>query len=131
MGIIIDASILVKIITKEPGWEKLEKLLREGETLDLALIETSIWRKSSLLGIMKHEDSIVALKAVKDILPQLLIIHKSTNFLQRAMEVSINEKIPIYDSLYIALAEDRKEKLVTADKKQYEVALKYVKAELY
>ncbi|BDC18725.1 hypothetical protein HS5_16150 [Acidianus sp. HS-5] len=80
---------------------------------------------------MKHEDSIVALKAVKDILPQLLIIHKSTNFLQRAMEVSINEKIPIYDSLYIALAEDRKEKLVTADKKQYEVALKYVKAELY
>ena len=47
------------------------------------------------------------------------------------MEISINEKIPIYDSLYIALAEDRKEKLITADKKQYDVALKYVKAELY
>lgn len=80
---------------------------------------------------MKREDSIVALNAVKDILPQLLIVHKSINFLQRAMEISMNEKIPIYDSLYIALAENRKEKLVTADKKQYDVALKHIKAELY
>jgi len=32
---------LVKIITKEHGWEKLEELLRGGETLDLALVEVS------------------------------------------------------------------------------------------
>ena len=107
--------------------------MRGGETLDLALIEVSnaIWKKSVLLGIMRKEDSILALNAVKDVLPELLVIHRSTDFLQRAMEISMSEKVPIYDSLYIALAEQRKEKLVTSDKKQYEAALKYVKAELY
>ncbi|PVU74351.1 toxin VapC [Acidianus hospitalis] len=129
----IDASILVKIITKEPDWEKLEELLRGGETLDLALVEVSnaIWKKTVLLGMMKYEDSIIALKAVKELLPQLLVVHKSVDFLQRAMEISLKEKIPIYDSLYIALAEDKGEKLITGDKKQYDVAIKYVKVEFY
>jgi predicted nucleic acid-binding protein len=123
---------LVKIITKEPGWEKLEELLRGGETLDLALVEVSnaICKKTVLLGMMKYEDSIT-LKAVKELLPQLLVVHKSVDFLQRAMEISLKEKIPIYDSLYIALAEDKGEKLITGDKKQYDVAIKYVKVEFY
>jgi predicted nucleic acid-binding protein len=124
---------LVKIITKEPGWEKLEELLRGGETLDLALVEVSnaIWKKTVLLGMMKYEDSIIALKAVKELLPQLLVVHESVDFLQRAMEISLKEKIPIYDSLYIALAENKGEKLITGDKKQYDVAIKYVKVEFY
>ena len=124
---------MVKIITKEPGWEKLEELLRGGETLDLALVEVSnaIWKKTVLLGMMKYEDSIIALKAVKELLPQLLVVHKSVDFLQGAMEISLKEKIPIYDSLYIALAEDKGEKLITGDKKQYDVAIKYVKVEFY
>ena len=124
---------MVKIITKELGWEKLEELLRGGETLDLALVEVSnaIWKKTVLLGMMRYEDSIIALKAVKELLPQLLVVHKSVDFLQRAMEISLKEKIPIYDSLYIALAEDKGEKLITGDKKQYDVAIKYVKVEFY
>lgn len=124
---------MVKIITKEPGWEKLEELLRGGETLDLALVEVSnaIWKKTVLLGMMKYEDSIIALKAVKELLPQLLVVHKSVDLLQRAMEISLKEKIPIYDSLYIALAEDKGEKLITGDKKQYDIAIKYVKVEFY
>ena len=67
--------MLVKIINKELGWEKLEELSRGGETLDLALVEVSnaIWKKTVLLGMMKHEDSIIALKAVKELLPQLFI----------------------------------------------------------
>lgn len=124
---------MVKIITKEPGWEKLEELLRGGETLDLALVEVSnaIWKKTVLLRMMKYEDSIIALKAVKELLPQLLVVHESVDFLQRAMGISLKEKIPIYDSLYIALAEDKGEKLITGDKKQYDVAIKYVKVEFY
>lgn len=124
---------MVKIINKEPGWEKLEELLRGGETLDLALVEVSnaIWKKTVLQGMMKYEDSIIALNAVKELLPQLLVVHKSVDFLQRAMEISLKEKIPIYDSLYIALAEDKGEKLITGDKKQYDVAIKYVKVEFY
>jgi hypothetical protein len=40
--------------------------------------------------MMKYEDSIIALKAVKELLPQLLVVHKSVDFLQRAMEISFS-----------------------------------------
>jgi len=47
------------------------------------------------------------------------------------MEISLEKKIPMYDLLYIALVEDKVEKLVTGDKKQHDVAIKYVKVEFY
>jgi predicted nucleic acid-binding protein len=60
-----------------------------------------------------------------------LVVHKSVDFLQRAMEISLKEKIPVYDSLYITLTEDKGEKLITGGKKRYDVAIKYVKVEFY
>ncbi|MFP3234500.1 MAG: toxin VapC, partial [Sulfolobaceae archaeon] len=63
----------------------------------------AIWKKTVLLGMMKYEDSTIALKAVEELLPQLLVVHKSVNFLPRAMTISLKEKIPIYDSLYMHL----------------------------
>ena len=48
--------------------------------------------------------------------------------MRRALEISVKEKLPIYDSLYIALAESKGSELVTGDRKQFEVAVKYVKA---
>lgn len=47
------------------------------------------------------------------------------------MEISLKEKIPVYDSLYITLTEDKGEKLITGGKKRYDVAIKYVKVEFY
>ncbi|MEJ2776019.1 hypothetical protein WIW90_07315 [Sulfolobaceae archaeon RB850M] len=44
------------------------------------------------------------------------------------MEISVKEKLPIYDTLYIALAERKSGEKVTRDKKQFEIASKYVKA---
>lgn len=67
---------------------------------------------------------------VKEYLPQVVTISKCLDLLQRAVEISVREGIPVYDSLYIALAETKGSKLVTADRKQYEVAKKYVDAEL-
>jgi predicted nucleic acid-binding protein len=32
---------------------------------------------------------------------------KPLNYIRRAMEISVKEKLPIYDTLYIALAESK------------------------
>lgn len=68
------------------------------------------------------------LTALYEFLPQLLIINNSLNYIRRAMEISVKEKLPIYDTLYIALAESKSGEKVTRDKKQFEIASKYVKA---
>ena len=67
---------------------------------------------------------------VKEHLPQVVTISKSLDFLPRAIEVSLREGIPVYDSLYIELAETKGSKLVIAGMKQHEVTKKYVDAEL-
>lgn len=69
-----------------------------------------------------------ALTALTEILPRLLLVDSSVNYMRRALEISVKEKLPIYDSLYIALAESGGSELVTGDRKQFEVAVKYVRA---
>jgi predicted nucleic acid-binding protein len=69
-----------------------------------------------------------ALTALYEFLPQLLIINNSLNYIRRAMEISVKEKLPIHDTLYIALTESKGGEKVTRDKKQFEIASKYVKA---
>ncbi|BCU69947.1 hypothetical protein KN1_12440 [Stygiolobus caldivivus] len=88
-----------------------------------------MWKKVALTKELTEKDAVKLVAVVKDYLPQLLTVDKSLDLMERAMEISIKEKIPVYDSLYIALAE-KKGRLVTGDKKQYEVAIKYVTAEL-
>ena len=82
-----------------------------------------------MTGELSYNDAMRALTALTEIVPQLLLINSSINYMRRALEISVKEKLPIYDSLYIALAESRNSKLATGDKRQFEVAVKYVKAE--
>ncbi|AKA74522.2 PIN domain-containing protein [Saccharolobus solfataricus] len=128
----MDASVLAKFVTKEKGWEKIREILKDAETLDFALVEVSnvVWKKAVLTGELTGKDVIKAITIVKEYLPQLLTVNKSIDLIERAIEISVNEKITVYDSLYIALAECKGSKLVTGDKKQYDVAKKYVISEL-
>jgi len=88
-----------------------------------------IWKKA-VLNELSEKDVIKAITIVKEYLPQLLKVNKSIDLIERAIQISLNEKITVYDSLYIALAERKGSKLVTGDRKQYDVAKKYVTSEL-
>jgi predicted nucleic acid-binding protein len=120
-------------VTKEKGWNRITELLKDSETLDLALVEVSnvIWKKVVLTNEITLQDANKAIMIIKEYLPQLLTVNKSVKLLERAIDISIREKLTIYDSLYIALAESKRSKLLTSDKKQYEVARKYVDSELF
>ena len=122
---------MAKFVTKEKGWEKITEILKDAETLDFALVEVSnvVWKKTVLTRELTEQDAIKAVTIIR-YLPQLLILNKSIDVIERAIEISMKEKIPIYDSLYIALAERKGSKLVTGDRKQHEIAKKYVISEL-
>ncbi|QXJ31833.1 type II toxin-antitoxin system VapC family toxin [Saccharolobus shibatae] len=123
---------MAKFVTKEKGWEKIIEILKDAETSDFALAEVSnvVWKKTVLTRELTKQDAIKAVAIIRYYLPQLLTLNKSIDVIERAIEISIIEKIPIYDSLYIALAERKGSKLVTGDRKQHEIAKKYVISEL-
>ncbi|MBB5254623.1 type II toxin-antitoxin system VapC family toxin [Sulfurisphaera ohwakuensis] len=123
---------MAKFITKEKGWEKITEILKDAETLDFALVEVSnvVWKKVVLTRELTEQDAVKAVTIIRDYLPQLLTLNKSVDLIERAIEISMKEKITIYDSLYIALAERKGSKLVTGDKKQHGIAKKYIISEL-
>ena len=56
-----------------------------------------------------------------------LTIFKAEDYLERGFEIALKEKITVYDAIYIALAEDKGATLFTSDRKQYDVAKRYVR----
>ena len=122
--IVIDASILVKFILKEEGWNKIADFLKAGTiSVDLVIKETvnAIWKR-----VMRKEISLEEAKsmfeAMKEILNKAVIIENEMDYIDEAFEISIRRNITVYDSLYIALAKKKKLELLTADEIQAQVA---------
>jgi predicted nucleic acid-binding protein len=122
--IVIDASVAVKFILKEEGWNKIADFLKAGTiSVDLVIKETvnAIWKR-----VMRKEISLEEAKsmfeAMKEILNKAVIIENEMDYIDEAFEISIRQNITVYDSLYIALAKKKKLELLTADEMQAQVA---------
>jgi predicted nucleic acid-binding protein len=122
--IVIDASVVVKFILKEEGWNKVADFLKTGTiSVDLVIKETvnAIWKR-----VMRKEISLEEAKsmfeAMKEILNKAVIIENEMDYIDEAFEISIRQNITVYDSLYIALAKKKKLELLTADEIQAQVA---------
>jgi len=119
---VIDSSALVKYLSREAGWEKTREIILEGViTLDLAIKEiiNALWKKVS-----RNEMSFeLALKIVKDLVEgKPFPIESQEQYLVEAFEISIKNKITIYDALFITFAKKRGLELITSDMKQADVA---------
>jgi len=115
---VIDSSALVKYVVKEPGWKKVEEFILAGcITVDLALKElgNALWKRV----IRKELDQSLATKLMNIILTRRLVrIYPQEPLLVKALELSANISLPIYDTIYIALARELKSELITSDIKQ-------------
>ena len=115
---VIDSSALVKYVVKEPGWKKVEEFILAGcVTVDLALKElgNALWKRV----IRKELDQSLATKLMNIILTRRLVrIYPQEPLLVKALELSANISLPIYDTIYIALARELKSELITSDIKQ-------------
>ena len=130
--IVIDASSLAKYILREENWEKVrEYLLGEAYSLTLALAEISnaIWKHHVLYKVISSKEVGIMLDALRKLKENVVIFEPFENYLETGMKISINEKIPVYDALYLAQAK-KYGSLLTSDEKQWEIAKKIgIKAE--
>ncbi len=124
--IVIDASALVKYILHEEHWEDISKFIREKRPLysvDHIAKEVcnALW-KHYIRGIVSKDIVFKLMKAfMKLVQTEVIILEPEYRYLYTALEIAIEHKLPLYDTLYVAQAKHYGE-LLTSDKEQAEVA---------
>lgn len=122
MRFVLDASVAVKLVLPEPDAAKALALrddFRNGVHQLLAPETFAVEVAHSLTraerrGILQPPQALLRLRNVLSTVPHL---YPSLPLLQRAVELSSQARIGVYDCLYIALAETEHCELVTADKR--------------
>ena len=124
--IVIDASSLAKYILREENWKEVRNYLTEGTySIELALAEVSnaIWKHHILYKKISRDEAWIMFDALKKIKEDVVIFEPFEDYLKNAMEIAIDENIPVYDALYLAQTK-KYGSLLTSDEKQWEIAKK-------
>jgi len=124
MNLVVDASVAVKWLFEEPDSERAEALLTSAEEGRLKLVAPAIlsaeianalWKRMRR-GDMGRQKTLETEQRFEEVCPLLLPIE---DLVQRALELAIDSRHPVYDCLYVALAEELSGELVTADERLY------------
>lgn len=123
MALVVDASVLVKLLCEEPGTAQARDVfIREPILIapDIALAEVfmALWKKNRR-GEYRRDQ----LDLVPPLLCEILARTVPTaDLLSRAAVLAVQHDHPIYDCLYVALAERHRIPLATADIRMLAVA---------
>lgn len=128
---IIDASIVAQRLIRDTYTENARRLfnnLTEADVFyipEFCLLEcvNVTWKQVRFHAMPQSAAQILV--ADLALLPFRIIPIEEGNLLPHALEIGLAQKLPIYDSIYIALAEKYLYPLITADAKQ-EAAAKAV-----
>lgn len=118
---VIDASALVKYLSREPGWRRVRELLAEGCVAPELLLKeaaNSLWRRvrgGEISGGLAQQ-ILGQARRVVDTRPQ------TDELLAEAFTIALKVGLTVYDALYIALARHNRVGLITADIRQAEAA---------
>jgi predicted nucleic acid-binding protein len=124
MNLVVDASVAVKWLFEEPDSDRAEALLTTaGEdnlnliapTILAAEIANALWKRMRR-GDIDRRKTLETRERFEEICPLLLPIE---GLVERALELAIDSRHPVYDCFYVALAEELSGELVTADEKLY------------
>ena len=116
--LVIDASVAFKWIAPEPDSEAADALIAGGEALiapELILTEVANagW-KAARRGDMTAEQLRLGIEWLPRLLDQL---HAVAPLLTRAVAIACRLDHPVYDCVYLALAERASSPLVTVDER--------------
>lgn len=124
MPLVVDASIAVKFLVKEPGNEEARRLLTIPDPLiapDWILVEAAntFWRKvkSSELLIIHAE------RHLADLPEFFETLYPASELIADALSLSFRLRHAVYDCIYLALALREDCRLVTADQ-EFAAAMK-------
>jgi predicted nucleic acid-binding protein len=116
VSVVVDASIACKWLVEERDSADAEALLASGAALlapDLIVAEVcnALWAQVSR-GHLPRESAIAAIEQLPGFLSALV---PGTEIAARALHIAATLAHPAYDCFYLALAEMRAARLVTAD----------------
>ena len=115
---VVDASVAVKWVVPEILSEQSDRLLGGGEQLiapDLLLAEAAnaLWKK-----IRRRELSAAEANRALDVISASgIVLYAAQPLLARALVMAQRLEHPVYDCVYVALAERERATLVTADER--------------
>jgi predicted nucleic acid-binding protein len=120
---VLDASVLVADLFDEPASNEARAALAEPDPLhapDYALTEcaNAVWKRF-IRGEMEPGEATALLLDAERIPVEL---HRTADLLPAALVTAMRTRHPVYDCIYIALAEMEDAELVTADTCQAEAA---------
>lgn len=114
---IVDASVAFKWFVAEQGSDDAHAVLRSAEVLvapDLILIEVAAaLGKAVLAGALDTADAVASLQRLPSLFADLAPAAPSV---ARALELSLQLKQSLQACHYLALAEEREDFLITADR---------------
>ena len=118
MTIVVDASVALRWCFQLDGSDRAEELLRTNDPLiapDLLIAEITNAAWKFVIFDKLAVDAVTSVvrevtKAFEELVP-------ASGLKDRALAIAIELRLPAYDCLYLALAEQRNAQLVTADKR--------------
>jgi predicted nucleic acid-binding protein len=126
---VIDSSALSKYVNKEPNHELVANQIRSERgscvSLELAMTEVgnSIWKRVLKREITGEAASTVFHEFTQAVLRDGLItlLPVDEDLLSESFRLAINEKITIYDSIFIELGHREERGLITSDERQNDI----------
>jgi predicted nucleic acid-binding protein len=124
--IVVDASAVIAFFLREEGWENLKPYMKRGFSVDHVVKEfyNAVWKATYLYRALDHESMQKVLELFNSYIKNNLILEPEEKYIDKALNIALEAGITIYDSLYIALALDKKTPLITLDRKQKDTALR-------
>jgi predicted nucleic acid-binding protein len=114
---VVDASVAAKWFVKEAGREQALRVLdapeRHAPDLIIAEVGNVVWKKA-ILGEVTGEQARFICSSVRH---YFVVLHRNEALIDRAIDIALRLRHPIYDCLYVACAERAGARLVTADQK--------------
>ena len=119
-AIVLDASVILKWVLDaetEPGHAAANRLLERWQQGELDLLVPSLWlyEVGNILCLKRPADASAALAALWDL--GLSEVPFSHGLIQRTVALAQSYSVTFYDASYLAVAEEKKVDLVTADGK--------------
>lgn len=119
--LIPDASIIVKWFVKEEYSEKARKIKDQFMEGRVRLIAPNLLIYEATNALRFHPIAKLPLRSIVSSVRALenmsIATRPGLSTWQKAVEISLNEQISIYDAVYIAMAFTLDAKMVTADRK--------------
>ena len=125
--IVIDASSLAKYVLKEKEWLKVEEYLsKEACSIDHVIKEVAnaIWKHTAIYSRVSEETAETLYRILKKLVKENIVkIESQDKYIDEAFKIALQNKITVYDALYLAQAKHYG-KLLTSDMKQAKIAKK-------